>query len=163
MGDKQNAGLDECNVLPLHHLQEFHWSRTLKKCQRSRLFGDYLVSSLLNAVQILFTDISQGQARVEAPAACLINCHFTVEERGSSVFTTACKCPPGIHLSMPMFACVCVCMRLVTMSTAVHLWINSNRKPHTSTQRSRPECDFFSVPQTVHIWCNSLCRPANSN
>lgn len=49
----------EDHMLPLHHLQEFDWSRTLHKCLCPRPFDDYFVSSSLNAVQILFTDTSR--------------------------------------------------------------------------------------------------------
>lgn len=60
------------------------------------------MSSSPNAIQILFTDTSpKGKQGVEAPAACLINCHFTEEERGSSVFTTAalCLCDYGDYVN----------------------------------------------------------------
>lgn len=73
--------------------------------------------------------IPQGRAGVEAPAACLINCHFTEEEPGSSVFTTAAY----------------VCVRSVTMSTAARVSLDSDREPRTSAQRSRPKRDFVSL------------------
>lgn len=73
--------------------------------------------------------ILQGQARVQAPAACLINCHFAEEERGSSAFTTARKCPPGILLRTPVCSCLCV--------RALGSYVNScpslhQQQPHTS-------------------------------
>lgn len=121
-------------MLPLHRLQEFDRSRP-----STVLVIILCLSRIERSPDLVHRRISQGQARVEAPAACLINCHFTEEERGSSVVTTAAY----------------VCVRLVTMSTAAHVEIDNDREARASAQRSRPECDFFffssSVPQTVHI------------